>query len=231
MKNKFINYNKCLLKTHTISRKLALLFIITFGFLSNSYSQKTTLEPKGIFKEIDVTRHNSIITALFDKDEKIKQSTINNIIKNPNYYNPPVIYALSKVLFSQEKKDEAAFWFYVAQLRARYDANLCMDNSAKQVVSTLNNMFGPDINKCSFQDLTKLETIVNKVIEFVRTNKENYDHRWINLSGMWAIQSASGNETQIHELSQPKEAWTGIKKKTIDDYYNGFTKYLNSMKK
>jgi len=212
-------------------RKLVLLLTITFGLLSLTYSQPTKIERKGVFKEIDVTRHNTAILTLLGKDEKLKQPTIDSILINPHYYNPGVIYALSKVLFNQGEKDEATFWFYVAQLRARYDANLCMDNSAKQTATAMNNMFGPDINKYSFQDIIKLETTINKVVEFVRTNDENYDHRWINLSGMWAMQAALGNETEMRELSQPKDTWAGIKKKTIDDYYDGFMKLVKSRNK
>ena len=212
-------------------RKLVLLLTITFGLLSLTYSQPTKIERRGVFKEIDVTRHNTAILTLLGKDEKLKQPTIDSILINPHYYNPGVIYALSKVLFNQGEKDEATFWFYVAQLRARYDANLCMDNSAKQTATTMNNMFGPDINKYSFQDIIKLETTINKVVEFVRTNDENYDQRWINLSGKWAVQSALGDETEMSELSQPKDTWAGIKKKTIDDYYDGFMKLVKSRNK
>ena len=205
---------------------------IAFGLttLSNAQIQTKEIKPKGVFKEIDVTRHNEAIEILNGKNEKLKQQTVDSILKNPNFYNPPVIYALSRELFNQDKKDDAMYWFYVAQLRARYDANLCMDNSAKQAVSILNGEYGPNINKYALQDIDKLEKTVTKVVDFVRANEENYDHRWINLHGMDAVLSGMDDNAKKKELSQPRDKWTEIKKKTLDDYYNGFIEYVKSKK-
>lgn len=204
---------------------------MTLGLTTLCNAQTKEIKPKGIFKEIDVVRHNEAIEILNGKNKKLKQQTVDSILKNPNIYNPPVIYALSCELFSQDKKDDATYWFYVAQLRARYDANLCMDNSAKQAVSVLNNEYGPNINKYAFQDIDKLEKTVNKVVDFVRSNNENYDHRWINLHGIWAVLAGQSDEPETRELSKPKDEWEAIKKKTVDDYYNGFIEYVKSQKK
>lgn len=213
-------------------KKIILLLTIAFGLSTLSYAQTQTKEikPKGVFKEIDVARHNEAIEILNGKNKKLKQQTVDSILKNPNFFNPPVIYALSRELFNQDKKDDAMYWFYVAQLRVRYDANLCMDNSAKQAVSVLNGEYGPDINKYAFQDIDKLEKTVTKVVDFVRANEENYDHRWINLHGMDAVLSGMDDNAEKKDLSQPKDKWTEIKKKTLDDYYNGFIEYVKSKK-
>lgn len=214
-------------------KKTVLLFTLTLGLLTicNAQTMNKEIKAKGVFSEIVVEKNNETIKTLQGNDKKQKKQTIETVINNPGDYNPPVLYALSRELFSQGDKDEATFWFYVAQLRARYDANLCMDNSAKQAVSVLNNEYGPDINKYAFQDIDKLEKTVNKVVDFVRTNDENYDHRWINLHGMWAVQAGLSEEPETRELSKPKDEWEAIKKKTIDDYYNGFIEYAKSQKK
>ena len=214
-------------------KKVILLFSLTIGLLTicNAQKENKEIKAKGVFSEIEVDKQNETIKTLQGKDKKQKKQTIETVIKNPNDYNPPVLYALSQELFLQEDKDKATFWFYVAQLRARYDANLCMDNSAKQAVSVLNNQYGPDINKYAFQDIEKLEKTVNEVVDFVRTNNENYEHRWINLHGMWAVQAGLSDEPETRELSKPKDEWEAIKKKTIDDYYNGFIEYVKSQKK
>ncbi len=212
-------------------KRITLLLTVALGFVfSLGYAQAIEIEPKGIFKEIDVARHNTAIEILNGKNKELKQQIIDSILINPNYYNPPVIYALSRELYSQAKNDEAAYWFYLAQLRARYDANLCMDNSAKQVVSVLNDEYGPEINKYAFQDINKLENTVTGVVDFVRTNEENYDHRWVNLHGMEAISASFDNKSEKIELSQPKMKWAKIKKHTVDDYYNGFIEYVKSKK-
>ena len=207
-----------------------MLLTITFGLATFSNAQTKEINPKGIYKEIDVARHNEVIEILNVKNKKLKQQTVDSILKNPNFYNPPVIYALSRELFAQDKKDDATYWFYVAQLRARYDANLCLDNSSKQAVSVLNNDYGPDINKYAFQDINKLEKTVTKVVDFVKANEENYDHRWINLHGMDAVLASMDDNAEKKELSQPKEKWIEIKKKTVDDYFNGFIEYIKSKK-
>jgi hypothetical protein len=213
-------------------KKIIFLLTIAFGLttLSNAQTITKEIKLKGVFKEIDVARHNEAIDILNGKDKKLKMQTVDSILKNPNFYNPPVIYTLSRELFNQDKKDDATYWFYVAQLRARYDANLCMDNSAKQAVSVLNGENGPDINKYAFQDIDKLQKTVTKVVDFVRTNEENYDHRWINLHGMDAILAGMDDNSEMKELSQPKDKWNEIKKKSIDDYYNGFIEYVKSKK-
>lgn len=211
-------------------KHIILLLAIAFGLTTLSKAQTQEIKPTGVFKEIDIARHNDAIAILKGSNTQLKQQTVDSILNNPHFYNPTVLYVLSRELFNQEKKDDAMFWFYVAQLRARYDANLCLENSAKQIVAVLNGEYGPVINEYAFKDLNKLEKTVNKVVAFVRENEENYDHRWVNLHGMDAIISGMGNSTENKELSQPKDKWTSIKKKTVDEYYNGFIEFVKGMK-
>lgn len=176
-------------------RKTIILLTFTFGLLTYCNGQMTKVKAKGVYKEIDVARHNEVIEVMTGRNKKLKQQTVDRILAKPNYYNPPVLYALSRELYNQGKKDKATFWFYTAQLRARYDANLCLDNSAKQAVSILNNEYGPDINKYAFQNIDSLEKTVTKVVDFVRTNEEDYDHRWINLHGMGTVMTGIDNDS------------------------------------
>jgi hypothetical protein len=202
-----------------------LTFVFVLGLFTIGYGQTTQNKPKGIYKAIDVERHNKVIEILNGDDKDLKSKAVDSVLNKPNYYNPPVIYALSKELFARDRKREATYWFYVGQLRARYDANLCLDNTAKQAVSVLNGIYGPDINKYAFENIDSLEITVNKVVDFVRANEENYDHRWINLHGMDAVQNKKAKE-----ISQPKNRWPDIKTKTVDDYYKGFIEYVKSKK-
>lgn len=213
-------------------QKAILLFSLILGLLTicNVEAGTKEIKAKGVYSEIAVDKQNETIKALQDKDKKLKKQIIETVINKPNAYNPPVLYALSRELFLQGDKDDASFWFYVAQLRARYDANLCMDNSAKQAVSILNREYGPDINKFALQDIEKLEKTVKKVVDFVRTNHEDYDHRWINLHGMDAVLAGMNDNVEKKELSQPKDQWNIIKKKTVDDYYNGFIEFVKNKK-
>lgn len=214
-------------------KKLFFLLTVTLCSLTSAKAQNKTLEHKGIYREIaaGIESQTNAIDALIGPDKTLRQQTADNIMKNPNNYNPPVLYALSRMLFDNGQKEEACFWFYTAQLRARYDANLCLDTSAKQGVSALNNEYGPAINEYAFQNIDFLEKTVSKVVDFVKANEENYDHRWLNLTGMNAVLASMDDKAEKTELSKPKNEWAGIKQKTIDDYYNGFTQYLKSIKK
>ncbi|MCF8321687.1 MAG: hypothetical protein K9I26_00910 [Flavobacterium sp.] len=207
--------------------------LIAFILLSiiTSKAQENKIETKGIYKEIDVEKSNKIVEILNSGNITLKTQIVDSIIKKPNNYNPTVLYALSKELYSNNKKDEASYWFYLAQLRARYDANLCLDDSAKQAVAILNNAYGPNINKYAFENIDFLEVTVKKVVDFTKINEENYDHRWLNLHGMDAVLANMDEKSEKKELSKPKNEWEKIKQKTIEDYYNGFTDYLKSLKK
>ena len=212
-------------------KKIILLITIHLLSIATSKAQENKIEPKGIYKEIVVEKSNKIVEILKGENISSKTQIVDSIIKKPNDYNPTVLYALSKELYDNNKKDEATYWFYLAQLRARYDANLCLDNSAKQAVSILNNEYGPNINKYAFQNIDFLEKTVKKVIDFAKNNDENYDHRWLNLHGMDAVLASMDEKAEKKELSKPKKEWKKIKQKTIEDYSNGFTEYLKSLKK
>ena len=186
-------------------------------------AQKTEIiSATGVFKEIDVEKQNKAISVLTTGDEEMKSVMRDIFFQDQNKWNPPVVYALSKILFEQGYKDDAAMWFYIGQLRARIDANICQDETAREAVAILNDKFGTTINMYALQDVKKLEKIVKDAVEFVREYEPTYDQRWINLHGMWAINGIPKGK----DLSYPKKEWATIKKKTIDDYYADFEKYV-----
>ena len=142
--------------------------------------------------------------------------------KDQNKWYPPIIYAVSNILFDKGYKDDAAMWFYIAQLRARYDANRCNDDTARSAVAILNEKYGAKINEYALKDIDKLKTIVDNAVEFVQEYEGTYDPRWINLHGMWSINGIEQGQT----LSYPESEWPAIKKKSIDEYEAGFKKHV-----
>lgn len=213
MKRNCSNYH-CSFWSH-----LLLLALMLFLLVAQLVGAKTIVIPSNI--TIDTTKEEQALTILNQPNSKAAKTLINTIKTNPNDYNPTTLYALSNALFQLNEKEEAAFWFYVGQLRARIDANISMDKSAGQAVGVLNDHFGPQINQYTFGNLDQLTETVAKVLEFVRSNEETYDRRWINLHGMEAV--ISGLEGKALEtLSAPKNEWAAIKKKTIDEYEAGF---------
>jgi hypothetical protein len=212
-------------------RQFLIFFIVTFGLFNYTKGQTNEIEAQGVYKEIDIDRHNKAIEALTGKNKKTKQQTIDSILAKPNHYNPPVLYALSRELFKQDKKEKACFWFYTGQLRARYDANLCLDITAKQAVSILTQEYGPDINKYAFQNIDSLQKTVTKVVDFVRNNEEKYDHRWISLHGMGAVRAGLGDKSADEAIIEPQDKWAEVKMKTVDTYFNSFMDYIKKQKK
>ena len=174
---------------------------------------------KGEYAKIDTSRDKKVIAKLTSKDLKIRKEAISEILSAPNVYTPLSLYTLSRVLFNEDRKVEAVRWFYTGQLRARYDANRCADETARQLVDGLNQLIGPEINKYAFADKKLLWAEVMNAIEFVSKNPEEYDHRWINLHGMAAFASS---ESSSLPLSLPKSQWPKIKEKTIAEYKAGF---------
>ncbi|MBD1365185.1 hypothetical protein IDJ77_15320 [Mucilaginibacter sp. ZT4R22] len=207
------------------------IFALLICFTTASVAQVTNhiVEPTGVYKDINVAADNNLVQDLANAKKDKQAKLIQQIIAEPNKHNPVVLYALSAVLFKADRKDEASFWFYVAQLRTRYDFNRCTDKTTAGPVAQVNATFGPDINNYAFKNLDTLEKTVGKVVDFVRSNKEEYDQRWLNLTGMGAFDQVSvGKEGK--PLSLPANEWAAIKAKTIDDYYNDFKEALAGMR-
>jgi hypothetical protein len=192
-------------------------------------AQTRTLEPRGEYAKIDTRVAREAIEALSSGAPDRQARTVAAVTAAPQKYAPPVFYALSRALFEQDKKDEAAFWYYAGQLRARFDANRCADVSARQAVSLLNREYGGPINKHATQDLAKLEQLVERVVAWDRRTPHDYDHRWINLHGMGAILSAKEGAKPA-PLSLPKSDWPAIADKTRQDYLSGLRKAMERMK-
>lgn len=211
------------------------VLIGTLGVLASpsALADTGTVTPRGEFAQIDTRLANEAIQILANESTEERQNIIEKIKANPENYAPPVFYVLSNVLFANGEKDEGAFWFYAGQLRARVDANLCADSSARQAVSVLNLNYGTPINQYTFQNMQKLEELVPKVVEWERKTRYNYDRRWINLHGMGAIMSGLGaqnKDTPQASLSFPKDQWDDIAEKTRTDYLSDFRQAMAEMK-
>ncbi len=169
---------------------------------------EVTVGPAGIYKTINVRLVNDTLKALRDTKGVARIEVIDSIAKSPEDFAPPVLYVLSSVLFEQDKKDEAVFWFYAGQLRGRIDATICADKSARAAVAEMNERFGPPINQYSFTNLALLTSTVERVLAWEEKTPCHYDRRWINLHGMAAMTGDTNAP-----LSAPKEQWEAIRNK------------------
>lgn len=175
---------------------------------AGNIQQEKVVKPVGVFAEIDVERSNAALAVLVGDDEKEIQRVVAEVLAEPGSYNPTVLSALSGALYHSERRDEAPFWFYAGQLRARADANVCADVSARQGVSILNDKFGKPVNRYMFHRLDKLTELIPKVVEWDRETPREYDHRWLNLHGMDAMLHSKGSgKGKEPELSKPEDQW------------------------
>ena len=203
-------------------------FVLGLAFPKGAAGETITVDPTGEYAQIDARVQIETAEILSKGMPEEKDRVIERVLAKPENYAPPVFYVLSHALFAKDRKDEAAFWFYAGQLRARFDANRCADTSASGAVSALNAMYGPLINRYSFTDLDKLEKLVPRVVKWDRKTPHNYDHRWINLYGMGAMNQALGNyETKHEPLSRPIEEWEKIAEDTRTEYYRDFQDGIN----
>lgn len=209
-----------------------IILTLTSVIVGNAQIMSSYVEPTGVYSQVDTEKQSQSLLILKSTNAALKSKLIDAVIAKPNDYTPPVLYAMAQELFLRDDKDNAVYWYNLAHLRALYDANLCLDNSAKEEVARLNKEYGTEITLYALQDITKLEQTVQKVIDFVRTNSENYDERWISLHGKLA-QKKSGQEntTENRDLCLPKSEWGAVKKRTIDEFRAEFLENVLPQKK
>lgn len=189
-------------------------------------SELIELPSVGSYKDIDVKSDKTFIRRLLSKSTPKRDKAIELFLEDVSSYSPPVIYAASNALFMAGRKDEAGFWFYAGQVRARFDANRCADKSASQAVSALNQSFGLPINKYMFEDIDKLGKTVERAVSWDRSTPHNYDHRWINLHGTNAVMAYMDGEAGEVTFSIPSEQWGSVAEKTREDYLRGFKRAM-----
>lgn len=213
-----------------LASRVTLMTLLVFGSITYSHAETIMLKPQGEYASIDTRLAMQTMKELAQGSNEERIQTIRAVVAAPQNYAPPVFYALSSLLFEIGLKDDATFWFYAGQLRARFDANRCNDASARSAVATLNDRYGAPINQYAFQDPAKLEALIEKVVKWDRDTPHNYDHRWINLSGMGATTSAMGSAADAAPLSLPEAQWAAIAEKTRTDYLAGLREALKQVK-
>jgi hypothetical protein len=176
------------------------------------------IEPTGPYASIDTQASLAALEAI----EKKQKAAIGQIRNNPGSYQPPVLYALADYLFRAGEKDEAMYFFYLGQLRARSDANKSLDPSAAAGVDQLNEAVGPPINTHAFQDIPRLKEVVERVVSDDAKLPRDYDPRWIALHGADAYLGAPLR-------FQSSSEWSATNTKTRQNYLREFRELVAGM--
>lgn len=176
--------------------------------------------PKGEFTQIDVKRSQAVMDQIAEGNTE----SINTVLQQPNDYAPPVLYLVSAIMFDNDYQDQAVFWFYTAQLRARSDANKAEDKTTHDAINQLNQQFGRRIIPYATSNPDRLAAIVNQSLEWDSKQSRNYDPRWIALTGKDML-----TETKVSFA--PKDKWTEIDALTRSQYRQGLERALAEMRK
>lgn len=200
-------------------REISALLVVAF---LTSCSASGGYTPPAQGSKIDNSIIDTAEKKLLKDTPEARDKFIAKVKQHPEKYPPVVFYLMSRALFEKGEKDDAAFWFYAGQLRARTDANICADKTARQAVSVLNMTFGTPINQYTFQDKDKLEKTVKEVIAWDESTPHHYDQRWINPHGM---ESFKDKGKKVPE-SLPQKDWDKIREATRKSYLDSFNKVM-----
>lgn len=197
-----------------VSRLLSLLACFLFALLHTGCAQKEQVirvDPRGEFAGIETQKSARVMEEIRRGDA----AAIALVEDSPGEYQPPVFYELAAQLHRKGRRQEAMYWFYLGQLRARSDANKALDPSASAGVDLMNETFGHPINAFAFQDIALLKKTVEMVVADDAKLPRDYDPRWIALHGMDAFL-----ESKVRFA--PQKEWAAIDKKTRDQYLREF---------
>ncbi|MEO1641905.1 MAG: hypothetical protein AAFR74_01110 [Pseudomonadota bacterium] len=169
-----------------------------------------------------------LMEDLLGKDASAQTEAINTIAAAPQEYPPYFFYMMSDALFDQNKKDEAAFWFYAGQLRSRYDANRCGNQlQGRNTVDMLNQEYGTPINQYTFKDVDNLSLIVERVIAFEKQTPHDYDPKWVFFTPVeGALMPVDPDITPNTAKCLPQKDWPAMNARTVREYQEGFEQAL-----
>lgn len=139
--------------------------------LSEKYSPSAPLNCNQILSNIIPASGNdskSLQDKLKSCDPKVAISAAEAILGKPDSLNEPLeLFSPAAVLFQQGRKDDAVFWFYAAQLRVRHQ--LVFEKGDRgQLLTVMMMTVGVPINNYAFQDVSNLNRILDRVLEWDR---------------------------------------------------------------
>ncbi|TAK89898.1 MAG: hypothetical protein EPO06_10830 [Burkholderiaceae bacterium] len=102
-------------------------------------------------------------------DPGIAIAAAEEVVNKPSTLKEPLqLFMAAAVFFQHGAKDKAVFWFYAAQLRVRYQL-VFEQGDLGQILSIMLMTVGPPINNYAFQDVEKLNRILDTVLAWDKT--------------------------------------------------------------
>lgn len=103
----------------------------------------------------------SLESRLTSTDATIVSEAAQNILLNADHSKPLLLMNVASHLMKVNRRDEAVFWFYAGQLRARYSPEFQGEN--KQLIPIF-VMIGEQINRHAQKDILGMEQTIQRVL-------------------------------------------------------------------
>lgn len=178
--------------------------VLLFAFLSLTFICGPLLANQEIASPN--TPESQVVKALLMDNTPAQKDAMSDVMSQSDKFSPAVLYPLSRALFVLDRKDEAAEWFYKAQLRAKFDAYRTEDISARQLTIILNDFFGKPINAHALQTPEKLRPLILKVIEWDKSTPHNYDPNWMAPHGIGVYDDKTPGPSDWKKLAEDTRA-------------------------
>jgi hypothetical protein len=199
--------------------------------LSKAGGLRIEVSPTGEFSSIDTKPTMAIVQKLHGTVGHENDDLIEQITKNGGNYMPPTLFAVAEWFYRQGDINNAIFWFNAARLRGTFDATLCTDVSARSAIPALIQQMPRELIKKQFDDVTTLKEIIDRVLKWDEATPYNYDHRWINLHGMRAINSGLGRVNSNEPLTVASDKWDALAKQTRERYRKSYDTAIETIQK
>ncbi len=192
--------------------------------------ENVTVDRKGQYADIDVDASNAAAKVLIQGDEDEREATMAAMMKEPDSYNPTALYMMAQALFDMDRREEAIYWLLMGEIRARIDATICAERSARQGVSVLRQSVSRDLMLYMIENAEEYVATLDRAIAYIREHDAEYDRRWINLHGMGVFiagMSDDGEKPSETALSAPEDTWPQLKAEALDGYRDGYMKMVD----
>lgn len=207
---------------------------LTFSYpcKGTSETKNVTVQLKGEYANIDTKKTLAVMQMFANTKGRENELVVHEVKEHSSRYSPPVLLALASLLFRRGDVDDAIFWFNAGRLRGNFDAARCADVSARSGISAMTLAMPVELRTAQFGDIEKLRATIAKVLRWDEVTPYNYDHRWINLHGMAAINSGLGDGSQTSQpMSVPKDTWDALAKQTRVQYMDALEQAIKVQKK
>jgi hypothetical protein len=187
--------------------------------------RKLLITAGGEYGTIDTKADIAIIQQLRTGVPTEDADLATQVTRASGHYSPPVLFALAEWYFKRGQIDDALFWLNAAGLRGLFDAKICTDTSVQSAIAELSQMMPPDLFRQQWKDPARIRSIVDRVIDWDAKTPADYDHRWISLHGLKAVNSGLGMSNAPGPLTLPQSQWHDIGEKNRESYRADMYRY------